>query len=314
MIFGDEVSVYELPTKPLTVGLGMCGPTILAHGTNEQKTRYLRPLLRAEEIWSQLFSEPEAGSDLASVRSFAKRNGADWRLNGQKVWISGAQYADFGLLLCRTDQSSVPHSGLSMFILNMRAPGVLVRPLRQMTGHAKFSEVFFDDVAIPDSNRVGQVGEGWRCLITTLMAERLTISQARDAARCGSSTQLIEIARAREVAEDPRVRDMIVTVWTQERTLQLLRDRKNAALRSDREPGPEGSLAKMGFSKLVTDASNGGVGLTGPGALAWSPDDSFGEDWAERLCLAQGLKIGGGTLEIQKNTIGERVLGLPKEP
>ena len=196
-IFDQEAGRYELPTGVFSIGLGMCGPTLLAHGTEEQKARYVRPMLQGEEIWSQIFSEPGAGSDLAGLRTRAVRDGDAWTLNGQKVWTSGALISQYGLVLARSDPKRARHAGLTMFIADLAAPGVTIRPLRQMTGHAKFAEVFFDDVRIADDHRVGEENDGWRCAITTLMNERFSVGGLKYAQRGGSAQLIIDKARAR---------------------------------------------------------------------------------------------------------------------
>src|SRR5437868_6237048 len=208
-IFDQEAGRYELPTGVFSIGLGMCGPTLLAHGTEAQKGRYIPPMLQGEEIWSQIFSEPAAGSDLASLRTRAVRDGDVWSLSGQKVWTSGALISQYGLVLARSDVKRPRHAGLTMFVVDLAAPGVTIRPLRQMTGHAKFAEVFFDDVRIGDDHRVGAENDGWRVAITTLMNERFSVGGLKYAQRGGSAQLIIDKARALGLVSDPGVRQRL---------------------------------------------------------------------------------------------------------
>src|SRR2546423_1658122 len=213
MIWAQESGGYELPTI-FTIGLGMCGPTVLTHGTEEHKERYIRPMLRGDEVWSQLFSEPGAGSDVASLQTRAIRDGDEWVVNGQKAWTSGAHYSDWGIGLARTDPDQPKHRGISMFILDFKAPGVTVKPLRQMTGGANFNEVFFDDLRIPHDYLLGDVNEGWRCAITTLMNERVAIGAGGGGGRAGGVDSLIRAARRRGLDKDPVMRQRLVDAWT----------------------------------------------------------------------------------------------------
>jgi alkylation response protein AidB-like acyl-CoA dehydrogenase len=314
LIWNEEASGYEIPTMPLLIGHGMCLPTVLVYGTPEQRSRYLQPLLRGDEVWCQLFSEPGAGSDVASLQTRAVRDGDEWIVNGQKVWTSGAHYSDFGILIARTDPDVPKHLGITMFILDMHSPGVTVKPLRQITGGANFNEVFFDDVRIPDSMRLGDVGGGWRASITTLMNERVAIGAGGAGGRGAASDELIRLARRRGLAGDPVVRQGIVDVLVRERILGYVGQRIRAAVLAGRDPGPEGSVAKLASTVLMKQAADVGVSIAGPGAIAWSEGDERGARWAMGVLGAPGGAIAGGTSEVMKNIIGERVLGLPKEP
>jgi alkylation response protein AidB-like acyl-CoA dehydrogenase len=308
-VYRQEVAEYELPTFMFNVGLGMCGPTILAHGTPEQRRRFLPPLLRGDELWAQLFSEPGAGSDLAAVTTRAARVEGEWRLTGQKVWTSSGRFADFGLALVRTDRTKSKHQGITMFIVDMRAPGIEVRPLRQMTGHAKFDEVFMDDVPVPDESLVGAVDAGWTCARTTLTAERGAVGR-NTAQRGGSFVMLLEAARKCGKSSDPHMRQCLTEIYTAERISAWLaaRGRDAGVGRSQ----PAGTVAKLHSSSLIRAASRLGAEINGLAAVAW--DDGGDDQWALRLCAAPGLSIGGGTDEIIKNSVGERILGLPREP
>ncbi|MCZ7528794.1 MAG: acyl-CoA dehydrogenase family protein [Acidimicrobiia bacterium] len=311
LVVAEESAAYELGTSVFAIGLGMCGPTVLAHGTDAQRRRYLRPLLRGEEIWCQLFSEPGAGSDVASLRTRAVRDGEAWRVDGQKVWTSGAQHCTFGLLLARTDPDVPKHEGLTMFVVDMRAPGVTVRPLRQMSGESHFNEVFLDDVRTDEV--VGPIGEGWPVARTTLMNERVSVSGGTTGTGT-SADALVRLAQGGDRASDPLVRQALAEVWIREKTLHYVRERVRAAARAGLAPGPEGSVAKLASSDLAQRAASLAVALQGPGALAWDPTDERGERWSRRVCAAPGASIGGGTDEILRNLVGERVLGLPREP
>ncbi len=314
--FNDEVPAHVLDAGHLMIGLGMVVPTLVAHGTPEQQAHVPR-LLSAEQKWCQLFSEPGAGSDLAALATRAVADGDEWVVDGQKVWTSGARYAEHGILLARTDASVPKHRGLTMFALDMTTPGITIRPLRQMTGRSGFNEVFLDGVRVPDRCRIGGAGQGWTVAITTLMNERVTIGSRGS----NLADALIATARGAGLAGDPVVRDALAEVWIRETILGYLGQRIRAAVLAGRQPGPEGSIAKLGNGALAWQAGSLGVRLAGMGALARRSDDddarSPGEPaagWADVLCGAPGLTIAGGTTEVQKNIIGERVLGLPREP
>jgi alkylation response protein AidB-like acyl-CoA dehydrogenase len=296
----------------------MCGPTVIAHGSDEQKQRYLARLLRADDVWCQLFSEPASGSDLAALRTTAVRDGEDWVVNGQKVWTTLAHVADFGILLTRTDPDRPKHAGLTMFVVDMHAPGLTVRPLRQMTGDAGFTEVFFDDVRIPAANLVGEVDRGWQAAIATLMNERVSIGAGGGGlgrrVGGGEFPALVELARARGVLADPVLRQSLASVYIEQRLLELLSERIRADLQAGRTPGPEGSIAKLAGTVLHRQVADLATEILGAAAQAWPPGDADSERWARALLQAPGNSIAGGTPEIMKNILGERVLRLPKEP
>jgi alkylation response protein AidB-like acyl-CoA dehydrogenase len=316
-IFNEEAAAYDLPTGPFTIGFGMCIPTVLAHGSEALKGRYVPPAVRGEEIWCQLFSEPSAGSDVASLRSSAGRDGDEWVLNGQKVWTSGAHYSRYGIVLARTDPNQPKHRGLSMFILDMHAAGVTVRPLRQMSGGANFNEVFFDDVRIPVDHILGQPGDGWRVALTTLMNERVAIGAGRSTEKTSPLTPISlhrELARERGLLGDPVVRqelaDLLVRFWV----LDMVGLRIRSAVAAGRPPGPEGSVAKLSRSLVSVRAAEVAVRLAGPAATAWPADDRDAQRPSQLITQAPGAGIAGGTNEVMRNILGERVLGLPKEP
>jgi alkylation response protein AidB-like acyl-CoA dehydrogenase len=302
------------------MGIGMVGPTIAHHGTDEQRTRYLRPMYSCDEIWCQLFSEPTAGSDLASLATRAVRDGDGWRVSGQKVWTSLGHLARFGLLLARTNPEVAKHRGLTCFVLDMQAPGVEVRPLRQMTGEAEFNEVFLDEVRIADDYRVGDIDNGWTVAITTLMNERSAIGGAVAKHAAQPVRDLVEIYRARHRG-DAVARDRVVRLWIEAEVLQLTdeRARQNA---DAGKPGPETSVAKLFGCELNQRVTTTTVDLLGADALVHEAADSHSApvamggaaDPLRRFLRARANTIEGGTSEVMRNVLGERVLGLPPEP
>ncbi len=291
------------------VGMGLAGPTIIARGTEQQKERYLKPIARGDESWCQLFSEPGAGSDLGGLSTRAERSGDVWIVNGQKVWSSGAMESDRGLLIARYDPDLPKQQGLVFLLLDMRAPGVEVRPLRQIDGGAHFAEVFFNDVQVPDSDRVGEPGEGWSVAMTTLLHERSSIGGG-----IGSFAmpfdEIMRIARARGRNDDPLVRQHLAEIYTRKTILDVLNTRVQTALLSGRIPEAEGSVIKLLMAQLGTVSALNAIELLGTeGTLA----DGQGSPQQRFLGMA-ALHIGGGTDEVQRNAIAERVLGLPREP
>ncbi|SEP28756.1 acyl-CoA dehydrogenase family protein [Trujillonella endophytica] len=318
LAFNEEAEPYVVPTMPLLIGLGMCAPTLQELGTQAQRDRHLARMLRGDEVWCQLFSEPGAGSDVASLRTRAVRDGDDWVVNGQKVWTSGAQYSDFGLLLARTNPDVPKHLGLTMFVLDMRAPGVTIRPLRQITGGSGFNEVFLDDVHVPGDAVVGDVDRGWQAAVTTLMNERVSIGAGGGGLgrRLGGGefAALAELAGRRGGLADPVLRQSLASVFVEERLLELLSQRIRADVKAGRTPGPQGSVAKLAGAQLARHAAEVGLELIGTAGTAWDPGDRDAERWTQALLGAPGNSIAGGTPEIMKNILGERVLGLPREP
>ncbi|GAA3026696.1 acyl-CoA dehydrogenase family protein [Streptosporangium longisporum] len=309
--FAEEAKDFTLPTYVFSIGLGMCGPTLVDLGTPEQKARHLRPLLRGEEIWCQLFSEPGAGSDVAALQTRAVRTEDGWRVTGQKVWTSVAQHASYGLLLTRTDVDVPKHKGLTMFIVDMRAPGVTVRPLRDMTGRAHFNEIFFDDVHIPGENLVGQVNDGWSCAVTTLLHERLSISSGVGMGGQKDNPVAFDALRRTADTSDPVVRDALVELYVRSRALALFNQRLSQETRAGIFPGARGSAAKLLLAELTMFQADLATSLAGPEAVAY---EEGGGGLAEALSLAPAMALGGGTNEIMRNIVGDRVLGLPPEP
>jgi alkylation response protein AidB-like acyl-CoA dehydrogenase len=299
------------------IGYGMGAPTIVTHGTEAQKARYLRPLFTGEEVWCQLFSEPGAGSDVAGLATKAVLDGEEWIVNGQKVWTTLAHLAKWGMLVARTDPEQPKHKGLTYFVVDMEAPGVEVRPLFQITGEAEFNEVYFTDVRIPDSERLGEIGEGWRATLTTLMNERVAIGGGIPPKGAGFIGEAVKEWKARGI-QDPARKDELMALWVRAEVLRLTNIRASQ-LRAVGTPGPEGSIGKALSADLNKDISSFTVGLLGaegmlkPGGYPMErPKHAM--QWAnpqQAFLRARANSIEGGTTEIAKNILGERVLGLP---
>ncbi|MCD2195317.1 acyl-CoA dehydrogenase family protein [Actinomycetospora endophytica] len=317
--FAEESAAADLPTRPFMIGMGMTGPTLVDLGTPEQKRRYLPPLLRGEEIWCQLFSEPGAGSDVASLRTRAVREpDGSWVLSGQKVWTSNAQWADVAAVLARTDPDKPKHGGITMFVLDMRQPGVTVRPLVDMTGHAPFNEVYLDEARVPADGVLGEVDGGWRAATTMLGHERVSISGMRQRRGRGvTSAALTELAQRRDVAGDPLVRDRLADLYAHERVLELFTDRMRQETAAGVPVGARGSVGKLAGALLAHRGVEVAGHVAGADAVAWEVSDDGegpGDDLALGIASAPAASIAGGTNEIQRSIIGERVLGLPREP
>jgi alkylation response protein AidB-like acyl-CoA dehydrogenase len=306
--------------RRIGIGLGMAAPTILAFGTDEQKQRYLRPLWTGEEVWCQLFSEPGAGSDLAAAGTRAVRDGDDWLMTGQKVWTSSAHNARFAILLARTDPDVPKHVGLSYFILDMTDPGVEVRPLRQITGEAEFNEVFMTNARVPDANRLGAVGEGWKVAQTTLMNERVAIG-SRPTTGHSMSDVVARTWREHPENHTTELHDRLLELWARSEALGLAGARMRQQLAVG-APGPEGSAMKLAFARLAQELSGLEVELLGEDGLRYDdwtmrrPEkvEFTGREAGYRYLRAKGNSIEGGTSEVLRNIIAERVLGLPAEP
>ena len=302
------------------IGLGMAAPTILAYGSAEQKQRWLRPLWTGEEIWCQLFSEPGAGSDLANLATRAVRDGESWIVNGQKVWTSSAHMAQRAMLVTRTDPDLPKHQGLTYFGVDMTGPGVEVRPLRQATGEAEFSEVFLTDVVIPDSDRIGEVGQGWAVSTATLMNERVALGAFVFPREGGMIGQAASTWREHPELRTPGLHDRLLRLWAQAEVSRLAGERLRQQLAAG-QPGPEGSGAKLVFARLNQEIADFEVELIGTDGLRYSdwtmrrPDgaDFYGRDAGYRYLRSKGNSIEGGTSEILRNIVAERVLGLPPE-
>jgi alkylation response protein AidB-like acyl-CoA dehydrogenase len=309
-IFLEEMARAEAPPHVGVIGLGMAGPTIVAHGTEEQKSRYLAPILSAEEIWCQGFSEPGAGSDLAGVRTNATLDGHRFVVDGQKVWSSFAHIADWCLLLARSEQGSARHAGLTYLIADMHAPGVEVRPLRQLTGEAEFNEIFFTGAEIPVENVLGEIGGGWQVAMTTLLHERGTLGFALQAALEVQVRKLVALARDR--GADPLLRDKIAREWTEMQALRMTNYRALSQLMKTGIPGPEGSIAKLVWSEANQRVTKLALELLGPDASLAADNAPYGGYWQYQQLRSRGNTIEAGTSEILRNIVAERVLGLPR--
>ncbi|MGP3928233.1 acyl-CoA dehydrogenase family protein [Streptomyces sp. 8N616] len=303
------------------IGLGMAAPTILRYGTEEQKRRFLRPLWLGEEVWCQLFSEPGAGSDLAALATRAVRDGDGWVVDGQKVWTSGAHVARWAILIARTDPDLPKHRGITYFVCDMTDPGVEVRPLRQITGEAEFNEVFLTGVRIPDSHRLGEVGDGWRVAQTTLMNERVAIGGGRVPREGGLIGLLAQKWRERPELRTHDLHQRVLELWVEAEAARLAGERLRQQLVAG-QPGPEGSAMKLAFARLNQEISGVEVELRGEEGLLYDdwtlrrPEgvDFAGRDAGYRYLRAKGNSIEGGTTEVLLNIVAERVLGLPPEP
>jgi alkylation response protein AidB-like acyl-CoA dehydrogenase len=307
-IFLEETAKAEAPQHIGVIGLGMAGPTIIAHGTEEQKQRYLPKILSADEIWCQGFSEPGAGSDLASVRTKAELRGDYFVVDGQKVWSSFAHIADWCILVARSDPSSAAHAGLTYLIVDMHAPGVEVRPLRQITGEAEFNEIFFTGVEVPRENVVGEIGDGWAVAMTTLLHERGTLGFALTGVLDVAVRKLIALARERGV-DDPRLLDRVAQEWIELQALKFTNYRALTQLMKTGIPGPEGSVSKLHWSESNQRLTKLALELLGEEAQVVYGDDG---DWQYQQLRSLGNTIEAGTSEILRNIIAERVLGLPR--
>jgi alkylation response protein AidB-like acyl-CoA dehydrogenase len=311
--FSQEARDYALPVGAFVIGLGMPGPTILELGSEAQKKRYLPRMLRGEEIWCQLFSEPSAGSDVASLITSAVRDGDEWVLNGQKVWTSGAQYSDYGAVIARTDPTVPKHNGITMFIVDMHAPGVTVRPLKVATGASPFNEVFFDQVRLPADSVIGEVNDGWRAAVVMLRNERVAIgTMAAPRTSPLSHDSLSGLAARLGTGADAGLSRRLAELYARERSVQLFGRLLREEAMAGRDPGPRGSVAKLAGAELGVFASHVAAEVLGPAAAG--SDSVEVRAVLNAMISAPGSSVAGGTNEIQRNIIGERVLGLPKDP
>ena len=314
-IFAEEENTFGVPGRFFQVGVDMVGPTIIEFGTDQQKQRYLPPLLAGDEIWCQLFSEPGAGSDLASLSTSAVRDGDEFIVNGQKVWTTGAHYADWGILLARTDSQVPKHAGISFILLDMRTAGIEVRPLRQIDGGLHFNEVFFTDVRVPAENVVGGLNNGWAVARATLTHERTAIGGGGMV----EFDQLVDLYRSapgarRTTGQIERQRDALAALYTQFEILKYLTFRVRTDITAGRMPGPESSVMKLSASRLYESAGDFIMETQGADGLLWREDAPFRSAFTDVFLTQWAPRIGGGTDQIQRNVIAERVLGLPREP
>jgi alkylation response protein AidB-like acyl-CoA dehydrogenase len=313
VIYNQEETQYLVPRGVFEIGLGMCIPTVMKHGSEEHRKRYVKPALQGEEVWCQLFSEPAGGSDLAGLRTRAERDGDHWVINGQKIWTSGAHFSDYGIVVVRTDPSARKHDGLTMFLLNMKSPGIEVRRIKQISGTSNFNEVFFTDVRVPDSDRLGKVGEGWKVSLTTLMNERLAVGDAPGP----DVDDIFELARTLDLdgepaIKNPAVRERLADWYVKTQGLKYTKFRTITALSRGQTPGPESSITKLVSASKLQDIASYGMDLLGMSGAVMDPELAPMQAWfQEALLYAPGLRIAGGSDEILRNIIAERVLGLP---
>ena len=309
-IFNQEQARFGVSNGVFAIAIGMVGPTLLAHGTEDQKCRYLPAMLRGDEVWCQLFSEPDAGSDLANLGTRAVLDADGWVVTGQKVWTSTAERAEWGILLARSDPDAPKHRGITYFLVDMGTPGIEIRPLRQMTGDSHFSEVFLDQVRIPAANVLGAVGEGWKVTQTTLASERTAIAGGSGGA---DPPGLISLARAFGKADDPLTRQVVVEAHLRSELLRFLRLRAQTALSHGTRPGAETSVMKLAYARFMQHMTTTAIHLQGATGMLAGPHLPSGGVWTTKFLHSPSLRIAGGSDQVQANIIGERVLGLPAE-
>ncbi|MFC6197883.1 acyl-CoA dehydrogenase family protein [Ponticaulis profundi] len=310
VVWNQEEGKFDAPTGPFQIGLGMCIPTVIAFGSDEHKKRYVQKALMGEEIWCQLFSEPSAGSDVAGLKTRAVKDGDEWVINGQKVWTSGAHYSDYGILLTRTDPTVPKHKGLTMFIVDMKQAGVEARPIHQASGGREFNEVYFTDVRIPDSDRLGEVGAGWKVALVTLMNERLAVGGSPGP----DYSEIMEYARQIGILSDQAFREKLADWYVAAQGYKLTKFRTQTALSKGETPGPENSIGKILTANQLQDICNTGIELQDHyGIISDEELAPMKAIFQQSFMWAPGLRIAGGTDEILKNIIAERVLGLPQD-
>ena len=313
VIWGQEVSKFKIPGGFFEIGQGMAGPVLMMYANEEQKKRFLPPMAKGEEIWCQLFSEPGAGSDLAGLKTKSVLEGDTWTINGQKIWTSGAHYSDYGILVTRSDPTVAKHKGLTYFFLDMKSPGVEVRPIKQISGGANFNEVYFTDVKIPDSQRLGEIGDGWKVALTTLMNERLAVGDASGPdfeeafnLACGHDLN------GSSAIKDGSVRDKLADWYCQQSGLKYTKYRNISALSRGETPGPQASITKIVSGNKLQEIANFGMDLMDANGIVRQDDPEYGM-YQMGFFGAAGIRIAGGTDEILRNIISEQVLGLPQD-
>jgi alkylation response protein AidB-like acyl-CoA dehydrogenase len=316
IIFGQEESKYDVANGgPFAIGLGMCIPTLMAYGDEDAKKRYVWPAVQGDEIWCQLFSEPAGGSDVANLRTKAEKNDdGTWTINGSKIWTTGAQFSDYGIILTRTDPNIPKHKGLTMFYIDMKDPGVDIRPIKQASGGSGFNEIFFTDIKVKDSQRLGAVGQGWTVALTTLMHERLAVGGGQGGGL--DVPQLMQLARTLELEDGPAiknaaVREKIADWYVRSAGLRYTTMRTMTALSQGKQPGPEASIAKIVVASKLQDLSAFAMELEGEAGILAGDEAPMGGAFQGGWLSSPGLRIAGGTDEILRNIIAERVLGLP---
>ncbi len=314
----EESKIASPETGVFSIGQGMAAPTLMTWAEEEDKRRFLPRLASGEDIWCQLFSEPAGGSDLAALRTKAEKDGDEWVVNGQKIWTSGAHYSDWGILVVRTDPTVAKHKGLTYFYVDMKSPGIEIKPIRQLSGDANFNEVYFTDVRIPDSQRLGAVGQGWQVSLTTLMNERASIGAGGGGVNCSALTKLAETVHIGDdlAIEDSQVRSKLASWYVQESGLKYTAYRTLSALSRGDIPGPENSIGKLVGAVKSQDMASFAMDLLEQEGIVRDKafDEQFGALFADTYMAIPGLRIAGGTDEIMANIIAERVLGLPQEP
>ena len=310
VIWGQEEAKFDAPTGPFAIGLGMCIPTVIAFGSDAHKQRYIQKALKGEEVWCQLFSEPAAGSDVAGLKTKAVKDGDEWVINGQKVWTSGAHYSDYGILLVRTDPNVPKHKGLTMFIVDMKQQGVDIRPIHQASGGSEFNEVYFTDVRIPDKDRLGEPGMGWKVALVTLMNERLAVGGSPGP----DWKEIMDYARSAGTLSNQAFRDKLADWYVAAQGYKLTKFRTQTALSRGETPGPENSIGKIINANHLQDICNSAIEMQDHYGLIVDKDEAPSDAiFQESFLWAPGLRIAGGTDEILKNIIAERVLGLPQD-
>ena len=315
VIWQQEEGVYAALSSLFIIGHGMCGPTMMAYASEEHKRRYLPPLAAGEHIWCQLFSEPAGGSDLAGLRTKAERDGDDWVVNGQKIWTSGAQHSDYGILITRTDPTVPKHKGLTMFFLDMKSPGIEIRPIKQVNGQSGFNEVYFTDVRIPDSQRLGKVGDGWNVSLTTLMNERLSIGAGMPT----GFPELLDFCCSLETdsgpaIDNPAVRSKLASYAVRTSGLKYTAFRSISALSKGETPGPENSIGKLVAGPTMQEIAMFALDLQAEAGALLSPEQAAASARFQAMLLrSPATRVEGGTDEILRNIIAERVLGLPAD-
>ncbi len=321
-LFTRATANWHRPDAPLSISHGMCLPMLGQFGTHEQKAAHLADLIRGTTIWCQMFSEPGAGSDVAGLSTRAVLDGDEWIIDGQKVWTSGAHYCDYGLVVARTDPTLPKHQGLSMFIVDLSTAGLEIRPLVQMSGARGFNEIFFEEVRVPAANLLGEVNQGWNLAVSMLMYERVSIGAGGGALNAKRHPELIQLARDLGRSDDPVVRQALAALHISEEIKGFIGQRIRSAVAAGRVPGPEGSIAKLTGALLARQARDTAMTIVGTAGQAFERNaagesdlrSTAGRKWSGFCISAAGISLAGGTDEVQRNIIGERVLGLPKEP
>ena len=313
IIWNQEEGKHDVPTGPLGIGLGMAGPTVMAYGSEEVKRTHLPLMASGERIWCQLFSEPAGGSDLANLRTRAEKDGDTWVINGSKIWTSGAHYSDWAILVTRTDPTVPKHKGLTYFFVDMKSPGIEVRPIKQISGESDFNQVFFTDLRIPDAQRLGGVGQGWQVSITTLMNERLSVGDAGglDFEDLHALARKVELD-GRPASENAAVREKLAEWYVQSSGLKFTNYRTISAMSRGQTPGPENSIAKVVSANKLQASASFGIDLMDMGGAMLTGDEAT-DQFVGSYLWSPGIRIAGGTDEILRNIIAERVLGMPPD-